>query len=181
MRFRTGDDLLAMDVVREGPYLVTVTDGGFAKRTSVDEWSTKGRGGLGVRAMRLVAERGSLVGALVCSDSDEIYAIASNGVVIRTRVAEVRATGRDTMGVSLMGVNEETTVVALALGHDLGDDDSADPEGSSEESSEGSAQTPESAFGEGQSAGAGTAGDTVGEHNSAGGHESGGSDGDDNQ
>ncbi|HQZ84064.1 MAG TPA: DNA gyrase subunit A [Actinomycetota bacterium] len=181
MRFRTGDDLLAMDVVREGPYLVTVTDGGFAKRTSVDEWSTKGRGGLGVRAMRLVAERGSLVGALVCSDSDEIYAIASNGVVIRTRVAEVRATGRDTMGVSLMGVNEETTVVALALGHDLGDDDSADPEGSSEESSVGSAQTPESAFGEGQSAGAGTAGDTVGEHNSAGGHESGGSDGDDNQ
>ncbi len=185
MRFRTGDDLLAMDVVREGPYLVTVTDGGFAKRTSVDEWSTKGRGGLGVRAMRLVAERGSLVGALVCSDSDEIYAIASNGVVIRTRVAEVRATGRDTMGVSLMGVNEETTVVALALGHDLGDDDNADPEESSEESSDGSTEveveTPESSSDEGQSADTPTAGDTVGEHNSAGGHEFGGSDGDDSQ
>ena len=177
MRFRQGDDLLAMDVVREGPFLVTVTDGGFAKRTSVDEWSTKGRGGLGVRAMRLVAERGSLVGALVCSDSDEIYAIASNGVVIRTRVAEVRATGRDTMGVSLMGVTEETTVVALALGHDLGDDEDPDLEGPSDADGEGGAQTPE----QGQSAGEQAAGDTVGEHNSAGDDESGGSDGDDSQ
>jgi DNA gyrase subunit A len=177
MRFRPGDDLLAMDVVREGPYLVTVTDGGFAKRTSVDEWSTKGRGGLGVRAMRLVAERGSLVGALVCADSDEIYAIASNGVVIRTRVAEVRATGRDTMGVSLMGVNEETTVVALALGHDLGDDEDDDPG----DAVDAEVEVLDGGADEGQSAEGHRAGDTVGEHNSAGGPESGGGDGDDTQ
>ncbi len=123
MRFRGSDDLLTMDVVREDAYVVTVTDGGYAKRTKVEEWSEKGRGGLGVRAMRLVEERGKLVGALVCDETDEIYAIASNGVVIRTRVAEIRATGRDTMGVSLMGVNDDTTVVAVARGTELTDED----------------------------------------------------------
>ncbi|HNO15891.1 MAG TPA: DNA gyrase subunit A, partial [Actinomycetota bacterium] len=98
MRFRGDDHLLAMDVVRDGCDLVTVTDEGFAKRTPLSEWSTKGRGGLGVVAMKLVAERGSLVGALVSEPDDSIFAIASNGVVIRTPVADIRQTGRQTMG-----------------------------------------------------------------------------------
>ena len=85
-----------------GHYLVTVTDGGFAKRTSVSEWRTQGRNTFGVTAMKLVEQRGSLVGALICEESDELFAIASNGVVIRTRVDQIRATGRATMGVSLM-------------------------------------------------------------------------------
>jgi DNA gyrase subunit A len=100
MRFRAGDELLAMDTVLPDTYVVTVTDGGFAKRTPVVEWTPKGRGIYGVRAMKLVEERGSLVGALVAAEDDELYAIASDGVVIRTRVADIRATGRDTMGVS---------------------------------------------------------------------------------
>ena len=114
MRFRGEDHLLAMDVVREGCDLVTVTDEGFAKRTPVSEWSTKGRGGLGVVAMKLVAERGSLVGAMVCEPDDSIFAIASNGVVIRTPVADIRQTGRQTMGVNLMGLGQGVTVVAVA-------------------------------------------------------------------
>jgi len=123
MKFRGDDHLLAMDTVREGAFLVTVTDGGYAKRTPVDEWSTKGRGILGVRAMKLVEERGSLVGALVASEDDELYAIASDGVVIRTRVADIRATGRDTMGVSLMDVAEGVAIVAVARGEAEDDDD----------------------------------------------------------
>jgi DNA gyrase subunit A len=114
MRFRGDDHLLAMDVVRDGCDLVTVTDEGFAKRTPLSEWSTKGRGGLGVVAMKLVAERGSLVGAMVCEPDDSIFAIASNGVVIRTPVADIRQTGRQTMGVNLMGLGEGVTVVAVA-------------------------------------------------------------------
>lgn len=114
MRFREGDSLLAMDVVRSGAALVTVTDGGYAKRTEVADWTVKGRGIYGVRAMRLVEERGQLVGALVCEVEDEIFAIASNGVVIRTRVSEVRATGRDTMGVALMDLRGDDVVVAVA-------------------------------------------------------------------
>jgi DNA gyrase subunit A len=114
MRFRRGDSLLSMDVVRPDTFVVTVTDGGFAKRTPVSDWAAKGRGGLGVRAMKLVEERGSLVGGLVCSADDEIYAVGSNGVVIRTRVEEIRASGRDTMGVKLMDVAGGDTVVAVA-------------------------------------------------------------------
>ena len=126
MRFRDGDHLLAMDTVRPDAYVVTVTDGGYAKRTPVDEWSAKGRGILGVRAMKLVEERGSLVGALVADEEDELYAIASDGVVIRTRVADIRATGRDTMGVSLMDVSGDNAIVAVARGEASDDDEDDD-------------------------------------------------------
>ena len=125
MRFRAGDHLLAMDAVRADSYVVTVTDGGYAKRTPVDDWTPKGRGIYGVRAMKLVEERGSLVGALVAAEDDEVYAIASDGVVIRTRVAEIRATGRDTMGVSLMDVSGDSAIVAVARG-EASDDDADD-------------------------------------------------------
>ncbi len=114
MRFREDDALLAMDVVREGAFVVTATDGGFAKRTPVDEWATKGRGALGIRAMRLVEARGSLVAAMICDVTDEVFAIGSHGVVIRTRVEEIRPSGRDTMGVRLMDLPDEAVVVAVA-------------------------------------------------------------------
>ncbi|MBK9739025.1 MAG: DNA gyrase subunit A [Actinobacteria bacterium] len=123
MRFRGHDDLLAMDVIRPDTFVVTVTDGGFAKRTPVGEWATKGRGILGVRAMKLVQERGSLVGAMVCDSADQLFAIASNGVVIRTRVEEIRPSGRDTMGVTLMNLDEGDAIVAVARGEESDDDD----------------------------------------------------------
>ena len=72
--------------------------------------------------MKLVEERGSLVGALICQDSDELFAIASNGVVIRTRVDQVRATGRATMGVSLMDIAEGDSVVGVARSADIVED-----------------------------------------------------------
>jgi len=156
MRFKSEDDhLLSMDVVVEGSSLVTVTDGGYGKRTPVDEWNAKGRGTQGVRAMRLVEERGGLVGALVCQDDDEIYSIATNGVVIRTRVSEVKATGRDTMGVRLQAlpVGEAVVAVARALAEQGADDDAVEgdePEDGAQES-EG---TPE-ALAEGASEGEG--------------------------
>ena len=127
MRFRSDDDLLAMDVLNEDSAVVTVTDGGYAKRTPAGEWNVKGRGIFGVRAMRLVSERGNLVGALVCKDSDEIYAIASNGVVIRTEVSQIRETGRDTMGVALMDLGDGEAVVAVARSAEL-----SEPAGSAE-------------------------------------------------
>jgi DNA gyrase subunit A len=112
-----------MDVVQPDAYVVTITDGGFAKRTPVSEWAPKGRGILGVRAMKLVEERGSLVGAMVCQENDELFAIASNGIVIRTRVGEVRPSGRDTMGVTLMNLAEGDSIVAVARGGESSDDE----------------------------------------------------------
>jgi DNA gyrase subunit A len=115
IRFKTEDDyLLKMEVATAGSFVVTVTEGGWAKRTSIEEWNAKGRGTQGVRAMRLVEKRGGLAGALICAADDEIFAIASNGVVIRTRVDEIRAAGRDTMGVSFMKVGDDDQVVAVA-------------------------------------------------------------------
>ena len=115
IRFKTDDDyLLKMEVATTNSFVVTVTEGGWAKRTSIEEWNAKGRGTQGVRAMRLVEKRGGLAGALICAADDEIFAIASNGVVIRTRVDEIRAAGRDTMGVSFMKVGDDDQVVAVA-------------------------------------------------------------------
>jgi DNA gyrase subunit A len=115
IRFKSNDDyLLKMEVATAESFVVTVTEGGWAKRTSIEEWNAKGRGTQGVRAMRLVEKRGGLAGALICAADDEIFAIASNGVVIRTRVDEIRAAGRDTMGVSFMKVGDDDQVVAVA-------------------------------------------------------------------
>jgi len=115
MRFKSDDDyLLSLDVAAPGSFLVTVTEGGWAKRTAITEWNTKGRGTQGVRAMKLEERRGGLAGALVCDASDEIFGIASNGVVIRTSVEGIRAAGRDTMGVVFMRVGDDEQVVAVA-------------------------------------------------------------------
>ena len=141
MRFREDDALLSMDVVREGSFVVTVTDGGYAKRTPVEEWSPKGRGILGVRAMRLVEARGGLVGAVVCTVDDQIFAVANDGIVIRTRVDEIRPSGRDTMGVRLMNLGEDRSLVAVARAGESEDesdeDDAADSPAGVESASTG--------------------------------------------
>ncbi|MFZ9986835.1 MAG: DNA gyrase subunit A [Candidatus Nanopelagicales bacterium] len=126
MRFRGDDALLSMDVVREGTFVVTVTDGGYAKRTPVEDWSPKGRGILGVRAMRLVEQRGALVGAVVCTVDDQIFAVANDGIVIRTRVDEIRSSGRDTMGVRLMNLGEDRSLVAVARAGESDDEAEGD-------------------------------------------------------
>ncbi|UGQ15472.1 DNA gyrase subunit A [Yinghuangia sp. ASG 101] len=114
MSFRDDDELLSMSVVREGTFLFVATDGGYAKRTSVDEYRVQGRGGLGIKAAKIVEDRGSLVGALVVDVTDEILAITLGGGVIRTRVSEVRDTGRDTMGVQLINLGKRDAVVGIA-------------------------------------------------------------------
>lgn len=148
MRFRGDDDLLAMDVIAPDSFVVTVTDGGFAKRTPVEEWAPKGRGILGVRAMRLVEERGNLVGAVVCGIDDEIFAIASDGIVIRTKVDQIRASGRDTMGVRLMNIGADRSLVAVARAgesSDDGDEEDGDDDLAPDVAGESPGETPESA------------------------------------
>nr|WP_031067796.1 DNA gyrase subunit A [Streptomyces sp. NRRL WC-3742] len=142
MAFREDDELLSMNVVREGTYVFTATDGGYAKRTSVDEYRVQGRGGYGTKAAKIVEGRGSLVGALVVDDSDEIMAITLSGGVIRTRVSEVRETGRDTMGVQLINLGKRDAVVGMARNAEAEDEETAEDEDSDIESTE-SAETAE--------------------------------------
>jgi len=120
MSFRDGDELLSMNVVRPGTFVFTATDGGYAKRTNVDEYRVQGRGGLGIKAAKIVEDRGELVGALVVEETDEILAITLGGGVIRTRVNEVRETGRDTMGVQLINLGKRDAVVGIARNAEAG-------------------------------------------------------------
>jgi DNA gyrase subunit A len=115
MRFSEGDELLAMEVVPGEDFDVLVaTDGGYAKRTKIEEYPIQGRGGKGVTTAKIVAKRGQLVGALIVQVEEEVFAITSGGGVIRTRVREVRRAGRQTMGVRLINLPDEQTVVAVA-------------------------------------------------------------------
>jgi DNA gyrase subunit A len=123
MRFNAGDELLAMQVVRdEGAEILVATEGGFAKRTRVGEYPVQGRGGKGVLTARIVSTRGGLVGAVAVSPQDEIYAITSDGVVIRTDAGGVRRAQRQTMGVRLMNLPEGVNLVAIARNADEPDD-----------------------------------------------------------
>ncbi len=120
MKFRAGDELLSMAVLRADEdyadqYVFTVTDGGFAKRTAVDEYRQQGRGGLGIKAMKLNEDRGQLVGGLIVGEADEVMAIKVSGQVTRSAVADVPVKGRDTMGVKFVGVKGTDAVGAIAL------------------------------------------------------------------
>lgn len=136
MRFRGEDKLLAMCVVRDGDYLLVATSGGYGKRTSMDEYSTQGRGGLGVVTFKYTPKRGKLIGALAVDEDDQIFAITSAGGVIRTELNQIRPSSRATMGVRL--VNLEAGVELLAIDRNV--------EGEGEEEAEavatGAAQGP---------------------------------------
>ncbi|MGV8910757.1 MAG: DNA gyrase subunit A [Propionicimonas sp.] len=120
MKFRSGDALLSMSIIgadmpEDDRYVFTVTDGGFAKRTAVSQYRQQGRGGLGIKAMKLNEDRGSLVGGLVVQESDEVIAIKVSGQITRSAVAEVPAKGRDTMGVKFVRVAEDDAVSVIAI------------------------------------------------------------------
>ena len=121
MKFRPGDELLSMSVIEAGAdaadaglYVFTVTDGGYAKRTRVAEYRRQARGGVGIKAMRLVDNRGSLVGAMIVNDRDEVMAVRASGQVTRSPAVGVPAKGRDTMGVKFVMVGGSDSVVAIA-------------------------------------------------------------------
>lgn len=132
MKFREGDHLLAMTVTRPDSDLLVVTEGGYAKRTSVDEYRVQGRGGLGIKVANLVAERGDLVGALIVNDDDEVMVIMQSGKVQRSRVDEVPRTGRNTQGVIFTRPAKGDAVLAVALNNEKTDDSESD-EAQSEE------------------------------------------------
>ena len=114
---------------RDGGDLLVATGGGYAKRTPVDAYPVQGRGGRGVVTAKIVEARGELVGALMVDPTDEIFAITSAGGVIRTRAAEVKQSGRQTMGVRLMNLAAGDSVVGLARNAEsLVDGDQEPPE-----------------------------------------------------
>ncbi|PPK93859.1 DNA gyrase subunit A [Kineococcus xinjiangensis] len=114
MKFRSDDELLALAVAREGQDVFVVTEAGFAKRTPIDQYRRQGRGGLGIKVAKLAEARGDLVGALTVEESDEVLVVMAGGKVVRSRVDEVPAKGRDTMGVTFAKPDAGDHIIAVA-------------------------------------------------------------------
>jgi DNA gyrase subunit A len=159
MAFRSGDELLEASVVAgsngdaeaEGAeaavdssgqklsgsdtYVFVVTEGGFAKRTRVEDYRKQQRGGLGIKVAKLNEDRGDLAGALIVSDSDEVLVVLASGKVVRSDVAEVPAKGRDTMGVVFAKFADDDRIIAVAknsernLVEDAAETEAAEPAG----------------------------------------------------
>ncbi|WP_248763429.1 DNA gyrase subunit A [Pseudarthrobacter sp. SSS035] len=149
MKFREDDELLAADVVTDGSFVFVVTEGGYAKRTAVEEYRLQGRGGLGIKVGKYQEERGHLVGALIVQEEDEVLVVMEGGKVVRSSVAGVPAKGRDTMGVIFAKPDKNDRIIEVARNSERGlegeesvdDDVTLAEEAGSPEGSAGSATT----------------------------------------
>jgi DNA gyrase subunit A len=114
MNFRGEDTLLDASVVSDDGFVFVVTEGGYAKRTSADQYRLQNRGGLGIKVAKLSEDRGDLVGSLIVNPDDEVLVVLASGKVVRSDVAEVPAKGRDTMGVVFAKFATEDRIIAIA-------------------------------------------------------------------
>ena len=114
MDFRAGDSLLSASVAKDDEFVFIVTEGGYAKRTSVTEYRMQNRGGLGIKVARLTEDRGVLAGGMMVSEGDEVLVVLASGKVVRSSVAEVPAKGRDTMGVVFARAGGDDRIIAIA-------------------------------------------------------------------
>lgn len=136
MKFREGDELISANVVTEGSFVFVVTEGGYAKRTSVDEYRVQGRNGFGIKVAKLVEDRGALVGGLIVDEEDEVLVVMASGKVVRSNVNEVPAKGRDTMGVIFAKPGKGDSIIGVARNQDRQLDDSDDETTENTEASE---------------------------------------------
>ncbi|MFT4230890.1 MAG: DNA gyrase C-terminal beta-propeller domain-containing protein, partial [Microbacterium sp.] len=143
MAFREGDSLLSASVAQDDAYVFVVTEGGYAKRTAVDQYRSQGRGGLGIKVAKLNDDRGDLAGGLIVDEDDEVLVVLASGKVVRSSVAEVPAKGRDTMGVVFARTAEGDPIIAIARNSERGltaDEESAE---ASEAAPTATPETPE--------------------------------------
>ncbi|HUR78920.1 MAG TPA: DNA gyrase subunit A [Acidimicrobiales bacterium] len=114
MRMRSDDEVVSCDVARDDTAILIVTDAGFGKRTQLDKFPRKGRGGLGMKGIKLTAKRGFVVGAFMVALDDEIMVAASNGVTARMPVRQISSQGRDATGVRIMNLDDGATLATAA-------------------------------------------------------------------
>lgn len=133
MTFREGDSLLSASVAGSDGYVFVVTEGGYAKRTAVDQYRVQGRGGLGIKVAKLSDDRGDLAGGLIVGEDDEVLVVLASGKVVRSAVAEVPAKGRDTMGVRFARPDDDDRILAIARNGERGLAETAADEGAAQD------------------------------------------------
>jgi DNA gyrase subunit A len=111
---RDGDEVVAMEVVRQGGTLLTVTENGYGKRTEIDEYRLQSRGGLGIINIQTSDRNGRVVGVAYVVSGDELMLISHQGMVIRMSTDDIRVIGRATQGVRLIETEENDKVVSIA-------------------------------------------------------------------
>ncbi|NLJ85528.1 MAG: DNA gyrase subunit A [Firmicutes bacterium] len=110
-----GDEVVSMNVVEPGAKVLVVTEKGYGKRTDISEYRSQGRAGKGIKTINQTDRIGTIVGAKVVREEDELMIINSSGLMIRQPVSDISVFGRNTQGVKLMRVEEDDKVVAIAL------------------------------------------------------------------
>ncbi len=127
MALRGDDEIVGMDVVSDdGSQVLVVTQNGYGKRTPVSEYREQGRYGLGIRTLKRNRRTGPVIAVRCIRSDDEIMLISKSGIVLRTRLAEIRETGRNTQGVKLMDIHEDDEVAGIAIMIAEGDGDDMD-------------------------------------------------------
>ena len=114
MKLREGDAVVACDVYRRGAVMLFVSSSGHGKRTKLDAFHRQGRGGQGVRGMKITAARGGVVGAFCVTDDDEILVFSSGGNIVRMPASEISLQGRDATGVRVARLGDGEMIVAVA-------------------------------------------------------------------
>jgi DNA gyrase subunit A len=114
MKLKAGDEVVSCDVSRPDVSLLVVTDAGYGKRTQLDKFNAQGRGGQGVRGIKLTARKGRVVAAFMVDIDTEVLVISSTGQVIRTQARTISSQGRDATGVRIMDLVNGQTVASVA-------------------------------------------------------------------
>lgn len=140
MRLAAKDELVSMSLVEEGKQVLCITELGFGKRTDSDEYREQGRAGKGLAVMNLTDKTGALAAMLMVGPEDELMIITDDGTIIRTRVEDIRQTGRVTQGVRMMRVAEGSRIVDVDIAATTEDDDE---EASVEETAQTDEASPE--------------------------------------
>ncbi len=112
---RGGDSVVGVSVVRPGSEVLVITENGYGKRTPISEYRMQKRGGIGIKTLNVTEKTGDLCAIGIVDGSEDLMLISDAGIIIRTKVCEISVFGRDTQGVRLMNVDEETRVVSAAL------------------------------------------------------------------
>ena len=115
IKLREGDHLVSATIVSDDQEVLVLSEKGYGKRTPASEYPTKGRGGKGIITLKVADKNGPLAGLTTVQGNEDIMVITDTGVIIRTSIANISQTGRSTMGVKVMRLDEEAKIMTFAL------------------------------------------------------------------
>lgn len=113
VNLRDGDQVVGAGVIAEGDEVLVITEKGYGKRTLASEYPTKGRGGKGIKTANITDKNGPLAGLMTVTGEEDLMIITNTGVIIRTSVANISQTGRSTMGVKVMRLDQNAQIVTF--------------------------------------------------------------------